>query len=124
MTIWILIIGTMALSLFAAARVKSIYSRYNRGAVLSGVTSGEVAALILRQAGVRDMEIAVQDQMLGDHYDPIDKWLVPQLNPGGPGRGGLRDLAGLLPVASAAAAQRTGSRVHNLIRKTQPTVQR
>ena len=28
MTTWILIIGTMALSLFAAARVKSVYSRY------------------------------------------------------------------------------------------------
>ena len=45
MTIWILILGTMALSLFAAARVKSVYRRYNRGAVLSGVTGGEAAAL-------------------------------------------------------------------------------
>ena len=76
MTIWILIIGTMALSLFAAARVKSVYHRYNRGTVLSGVTGGEAAALILRQAGIRDVEIAVQDQMLGDHYDPIHKRLV------------------------------------------------
>ena len=66
MTIWILILGTMALSLFAAARVKSVYRRYNRGAVLSGVTGGEAAALILRRAGIRDVEIAVQDQMLGE----------------------------------------------------------
>ena len=57
MTIWILIIGTMALSLFAAARVKSVYHRYHRGSVLSGVTGGEAAALILRQAGIRDVEI-------------------------------------------------------------------
>jgi uncharacterized protein len=76
MTLWILIIGTMALSLLAAVRVKSVYSRYNRGAVLSGVTGGEAAALILRQAGIRNVEIAVQDQMLGDHYDPIRKRLV------------------------------------------------
>jgi len=66
----------MALSLFAAARVKSVYHRYHRGTVLSGVTGGEAAALILRQSGIRDVEIAVQDQMLGDHYDPIHKRLV------------------------------------------------
>ena len=71
-----LIIGTLALSLFAAARVRSVYHRYNRGGVLSGATGGEAAALILRQAGIRDVEIAVQEQMLGDHYDPIHKRLV------------------------------------------------
>jgi len=76
MTIWILIVGTMALSLFAAARVKSVYRRHSRGTILSGVTGGEAAALILRQAGIRDVEIAVHDQMLGDHYDPIHKRLV------------------------------------------------
>lgn len=76
MTIWILILGTMALSLFAAAKVKSVYNRYHRGSVLSGVTGGEAAALILRQAGIRDVEIAVHDQMLGDHYDPLHKRLV------------------------------------------------
>ncbi len=48
MTIWILIIGTMARSLFAAARVKSVYNRYNHGTVLSGVTGGDAAALIFK----------------------------------------------------------------------------
>ena len=76
MTIWILIIATIALSLFAAAHVKSVYNRYHRGSVLSGVTGGEAAALILRQSGIRDVEIAVHDQMLGDHYDPIHRRLV------------------------------------------------
>ena len=76
MTIWILIIGTMALSLFAAARVKSVYHRYNRGSVMSGVTGSEAAALILRQAGIRDVEIAEHNEMLGDHCDPLHKRLV------------------------------------------------
>ena len=76
MTLWMLILGTMALSLWAAARVKSVYRRYHRGTVRSGVTGGEAAALILRQAGIRDVEIAVQDQPLGDHYDPLRKRLV------------------------------------------------
>lgn len=74
--IWILFIGTMLLSLWAAWRVKAVYRRYNQGVVLSGLTGGEAAYRILRAAGVRDVEIASADGMLGDHYDPIRKRLV------------------------------------------------
>ena len=74
--IWILFIGTMALSLWAAARVKSVYHRYNQGVVMSGLTGGEAAYEILRQAGIRDVDITHQDGMLGDHYDPLHKRLV------------------------------------------------
>jgi Zn-dependent membrane protease YugP len=76
MTIWIVIIGTLALSLLAAARVKSVYNRYNRGTVRSGVTGAEAAALILKREGIYDVEITHQDGMLGDHYDPMHKRLV------------------------------------------------
>jgi Zn-dependent membrane protease YugP len=76
MTIWIIIIGTMALSLFAAARVRSVYKRYNQGVVYSGMTGAEAAELILRRAGIRDVEIVPHQEMLGDHYDPIHKRLV------------------------------------------------
>jgi Zn-dependent membrane protease YugP len=74
--IWLIFIGTMVLSLVAAARVKSVYHRYNQGVVRSGVSGGEVAAEILRQAGIRDVEIRHQEGLLGDHYDPIHKRLV------------------------------------------------
>lgn len=74
--IWILFVGTMALSLWAMWRVKSVYGRYNQGVVRSGVTGGEVAAEILRRAGIRDVEITHAEGMLGDHYDPIHKRLV------------------------------------------------
>ena len=74
--IWILFIGTMALSLWAMWRVKSVYNRYNQGVVRSGVTGGEVAAEILRRTGIRDVEITHADGMLGDHYDPLHKRLV------------------------------------------------
>ena len=74
--IWVLFIGTMALSLWAAWRVKSVYNRYNQGVVRSGVTGGEVAAEILRRTGIRDVEITHAEGMLGDHYDPIHKRLV------------------------------------------------
>ena len=76
MTLMILFIGTLALSLFAAARVKSVYNRFSRGSVLSGRTGAEAAALILNQAGIRDVEIAHHDEVLGDHYDPLRKRLV------------------------------------------------
>jgi len=74
--IWILFIGTMALSLWAMWRVKSVYQRYNQGVVRSGLTGGEVAAQILRRTGIRDVEITVGEGLLGDHYDPIHKRLV------------------------------------------------
>jgi uncharacterized protein len=74
--IWVIFIGTMALSLWAAWRVKSIYARYNKGVVLSGVTGGQAAQLILQRAGIHDVEITHAEGMLGDHYDPIHKRLV------------------------------------------------
>ena len=74
--IWILFIGTMALSLWAMWRVKSVYNRYSLGVVRSGLTGGEVAAQILRRTGIRDVEITVGEGMLGDHYDLIHKRLV------------------------------------------------
>jgi uncharacterized protein len=73
---WILFIGTMALSLWAAARVKSVYNRYNQGVVRSGISGGQVAAEILRHEGIHDVEITHAEGMLGDHYDPIHKRLV------------------------------------------------
>jgi len=74
--IWILFIGTLVLSLWAAARVKSVYHRYNRGQVMSRLSGAEAAEHILRQAGIRDVDITHQDGMLGDHYDPLHKRLV------------------------------------------------
>jgi Zn-dependent membrane protease YugP len=76
MILWILILGTMGLSLIAAARVRSVYERYNQDRVWSGVTGGEAAALILQRAGIHDVEITHQESMLGDHYDPSQRRLV------------------------------------------------
>jgi len=74
--IWILFLGTMALSLWAMWRVKSVYRRHSQGVVRSGLTGGEVAGEILRRTGIRDVEITHAEGMLGDHYEPIDKRLV------------------------------------------------
>lgn len=67
---------TLVLSLWAAARVKSVYHRYSRVPVRSGITGAEAAAEILHRAGIRDVEIVAHDGFLGDHYDPIHRRLV------------------------------------------------
>jgi uncharacterized protein len=74
--IWILFIATMALSLWAAARVKAVYRRYSQWPVRSGLTGAQVAAEVLRRQGTDDVEIAEGEGMLGDHYDPLHKRLV------------------------------------------------
>jgi len=74
--IWILLIGTTLLSLWAAWHVKSVYRRHSQSVVMSGRTGGEAAQRILRAAGIRDVEITHAEGMLGDHYDPIHKRLV------------------------------------------------
>jgi uncharacterized protein len=72
----LLFAGTMILSLWATARVKSTYNKYNSVPAASGETGAEVAAQILDRAGITNVEIVAHDEMLGDHYDPIHKRLV------------------------------------------------
>lgn len=76
MLLWIIILGTMGISLWASARVKSVYNKYSQVPASSGATGAEVADAILDRAGIRDVEIVAHDEMLGDHYDPINKRLV------------------------------------------------
>ena len=75
--LWILtFVGTMAISLWAAARVKSAYARGSEVPASSGYTGAEAAAKILDAAGIHDVEITEHDGLLGDHYDPMHKRLV------------------------------------------------
>jgi len=75
--LWILtFVGTMAISLWAAARVKSAYARGSEVPASSGYTGAEAAAKILNAAGIHDVEITEHDGLLGDHYDPMHKRLV------------------------------------------------
>ncbi len=72
----LLFVGTLLLSLWAAARVKSVYRKYSQVSASSRATGADVAAAILQRAGIRDVEIVAQEGMLGDHYDPVHKRLV------------------------------------------------
>jgi len=72
----LIFVSTLTISLLAAWRVKRIYRRYSEVPASSGLTGAEVAARILERAGISDVEIAEHDEMLGDHYDPMNKRLV------------------------------------------------
>ena len=74
---FLLLIGaTFALSLWAAWRVKRVYRRFSQVPASSGASGAQAAAAILATAGIRDVEIVEHDEMLGDHYDPLQKRLV------------------------------------------------
>jgi uncharacterized protein len=72
----LIFLGTLALSLWATARVKSVYHRYSQVPASSRATGAQVADAILRRAGINDVEIVAHEGLLGDHYDPTHKRLV------------------------------------------------
>ena len=73
---FLIFLGTLGLSLWAAARVKSVYHRYSQIPASTRATGADVAAAILERAGIRDVDIVAQEGLLGDHYDPTHKRLV------------------------------------------------
>ncbi len=64
--IWILFLGTFAISLLAAPRVRSNYLRFARVPAASGLTGAETAQEIMRQAGIHDMEVLRLRRETGD----------------------------------------------------------
>jgi len=68
--------GTMALSLWASFRVKSIYRRYAAEASVSGMTGAEAARRILEEEGVTGVLIVPHPGELTDHYDPVHRRLA------------------------------------------------
>ena len=76
MSLILLFVGTLLLSLWAAWRVKSVYRHHLNIPASSGLTGAQTAARILDHAGIHDVQILELDEMLGDHYDPMNKRLV------------------------------------------------
>jgi len=74
--IWIIFLGTLAISLIASSRVKANYLRFSQVPTSRGITGAEAAQAIMQRAGIHDVEVVAQDGFLGDHYDPTQKRLV------------------------------------------------
>jgi Zn-dependent membrane protease YugP len=76
MSYWLILLGTMAISLYASWRVRRAYSRYSQMPASSGYTGARIAQRILDINGIRDVTIHSQEGHLTDHYDPAHKRLV------------------------------------------------
>ena len=72
---YILILIGAIISMWASARVKSTYAKYDREHNLRGITGAQVAEMILRQAGIYDVTVQRVAGNLTDHYDPSQRVL-------------------------------------------------
>ncbi|HHY44110.1 MAG TPA: zinc metallopeptidase [Firmicutes bacterium] len=72
---FLFVIPAMIFAMWAQAKVRSAYNTYSRLLSQSGRTAVEVAASLLRNAGLGDVRIERQRGHLTDHYDPRSRTL-------------------------------------------------
>jgi len=72
----ILLLGTLALSGIVSWRVKARFRAGQEVNIASGLAGHEVAAAILKDAGITDVTIEEHDGFLSDHYNPLSKTLA------------------------------------------------
>ena len=66
----------LGLSLWASARVKSTFKKYSNVRTARGLTGAEAAQVLLRGAGISDVQIVRSHGVLSDHYNPVSKKLA------------------------------------------------
>lgn len=72
---FLLILPAVALALYAQWKVRSTFARYSEQRSGSGYTGAQVAAELMRRAGISDVRIEPVQGALADHYDPRAKVL-------------------------------------------------
>ena len=70
------ILPGMALSMWAAWRTRSAFTKYSKVPVSTGLTGEQAARRMLDQAGIHDVEVVGTRGMLSDHYNPVNKKLA------------------------------------------------
>ena len=70
----------LLLAFYAQWRVRSAYTRYSKVANGRGLTGNEVARILLRSAGLENVQVQQTPGQLSDHYDPQKNIL--RLSPG------------------------------------------
>lgn len=70
----VMLVG-LVLSLGAQAWVKSSASRFSRVRTRAGLSGADVARLILRHEGIREVRVEPVSGFLSDHYDPTSRTL-------------------------------------------------
>ncbi len=72
---YILVLIGVVISLFASARVRTTFNKYQRVRSMSGYTGASAAETVLRRAGISDVRVEHVAGSLTDHYDPRSKVL-------------------------------------------------
>lgn len=100
---WILIIGIMIVSWGVSARLKSKFKQYSEVSFRGNLTGAEVAAKMLHDNGIDDVQIISVEGQLTDHYNPVEKTvnLSPEV------------YAGRSVAAAAVAAHECGHAVQH-----------
>lgn len=65
----------LVLTLWAQARVKMAFTRYQNVGVRTGLTGAQAAARVCRAGGAHDVTIERHQGFLSDHYDPRSRTL-------------------------------------------------
>lgn len=68
---WVVIGGTMLLSMLASGMLKSRFQRYSEMPI--SMTGAQVAEMMLRQNGINDVQVISVPGQLTDHYNPANK---------------------------------------------------
>jgi Zn-dependent membrane protease YugP len=66
----IIVIPAILFAVWAQARVKGTFDKYNKIQNRKGVTAADVARMLLNSAGISDVKIERISGSLTDHYDP------------------------------------------------------
>lgn len=70
---WIIFIGIAVISWIVQYRFKSKFKKYSEMPLSSGLSGAEIAAKMLRDNGLTDVEIISVEGQLTDHYNPQNK---------------------------------------------------
>lgn len=72
-TYFILVMPCIVFSLWASAKVKSAFNKYNRVGNARGITGAQAAQALLQAHGIYDVRIEPASRALSDFYDPTKK---------------------------------------------------
>lgn len=70
---YILMFGVMILGMLVQWNLQSVFKKYSRVRLDSGLTGREVAERMLRENGLTDVRVLSTRGKLTDHYNPLDK---------------------------------------------------
>lgn len=75
-TYLLFILPALALSLWASWRTQSAFKKYSRVRTLRELTGAQAAQVLLRSAGIADVQVVPTRGFLSDHYNPANKTLA------------------------------------------------